>query len=121
MLSKRGKMMCNGAASSIPQAKERVRRYARLIQKAGYSVHLTNIRMVTMSAVHTLNKDINMSKLAKDFCAQYEPELFSAATFKREGIHFTLFATGKMIMTGIKQLNQIENIVLPCIIELELL
>ena len=121
MLSKHGIMMCNGAAISILEAKRRVRRYARMVQKAGYPVHLSIIRVVTMSAVHAFSHPLNLIQIAKELEAQYEPELFNGVRFKRDGINFTCFTSGKMIMVGIKKISHIEHTILPCIIELELL
>ena len=120
MLSEYGKMMCNGRAASVQEAKKRVRQYARLVQKAGYPVYLSTIRVVTMSAVHTLSHSLDMIRLAKEMNGQYEPELFPGLMFKRNGIHFTCFRTGKLIMTGIKNMAMIESIIYPTIVELEL-
>ena len=117
MVSKQGRMMCNGAASSIPEAKKRVRRYARLIQKANYPVCLTKIQVVTISAVHTFSKSLDLRRLTREMEGQYEPELFPALMFKRNGIHFNCFRTGKMVMTGIKNLEDVY----PTIMEMELM
>ena len=100
MLSKHGKMMCNGSASSIPEAKKRMRRYARLVQKAGYPVHLSTIHVVTMSAVHALSHPLNLFKIVQELEAQYEPELFNGVRIQRDGINFTCLAPGKMTMMG---------------------
>ena len=121
MISKDGRMMCNGAASSIRETKKRVRQYAQLVQKAGYPVHLSSIQIVTMSAVHTLSQPLNLRQLARDMNWQYEPELFPALMFQREGIHFTCFKTGKVIITGIKKISELDSTVVAAIIELELL
>ena len=121
MLSKFGKMTCNGAASSIGEAKKRVRCYAQLVQKAGYPIHLTTIQVVTMSAVYTLSQSLDLRRLTREMNGLYEPELFPALMFKRNGIHFNCFGSGKVVMTGIKNKSELKNIVLATIIELELL
>ena len=51
----------------------------------------------------------------------YEPELFPALMFKRNGIHFSCFRTGKVIITGIRNIMELENIAFATIIELKLL
>ena len=114
ILSKSGKMMCNGAASSTQEAKKRVRRYARLVQKAGFSIVLDTIRVVTMSAVHTLNQSLDLKQLYSQMGGIYEPELFPALMVKRNGIHFSCFRTGKVIITGIKNMEDVY----PTILEL---
>ena len=121
MVSNNGKLMCNGGTNSIAKAKKRVRRYARLIQKAGYPVHMDTIRVITMSAIHTLTKPLDLIQITKILYGQYEPEIFPAAMFKQGGIHFNCFRSGKVVMTGIKRTAQIRNTIIPCIIELQIL
>ena len=120
MLSRSGKLMCNGGAKSVPEAKKRMRRYARLIQRLDYPVKLSNLRVVTMSAVHTTSHPLNLERVAKEINALYEPELFPAVMFKRYKIHFTCFSTGKVIVTGVKSTSQLETIVVPTMVELEI-
>jgi TATA-box binding protein (TBP) (component of TFIID and TFIIIB) len=50
----------------------------------------------------------------------YEPEICNSAKLKRKNITFLIFATGKVIVTGIKSMKCIYNIVYPVIMELEL-
>ena len=81
--------MCNRGGSSIHEAKKRVRRYARLVQKAAYPVSLTEIQVVTISAVYTLSQPhINLRRLTGEMNGQYEPELFPTLMFMRDGIRF---------------------------------
>ncbi|OWF41098.1 TATA-box-binding protein [Mizuhopecten yessoensis] len=45
-----GKINCNGRASSFDEGRRRLRRYARMLQRLGWNVTLTNARVVTASA-----------------------------------------------------------------------
>ena len=51
---------------------------------------------------------------------RYEPELFPAIMFNREGVHFTLHLSGSLIITGIKRQKDIDDIIYPVLVELSL-
>jgi TATA-box binding protein (TBP) (component of TFIID and TFIIIB) len=89
---KNGKICVNRKARTITEARKRVRRYARLVQKRGWPVVLRSIKIVSMSAYYHVEGTLSMDGLVRDMKANYDPELFAAALFKRGGIHF---ATGR--------------------------
>jgi transcription initiation factor TFIID TATA-box-binding protein len=105
-----GKMCVNG------NAKTRVRKYARLIQKRGWPVMLKAIKIVTMSASYRTDETLSMDVLVRDMQATYEPELFAAAMFKSGGINFTCFRNGKILVTGICDERMMEELVMPTLI-----
>ena len=116
-----GVINCNGKVSSAREGCKRLRRYARCLQKLGYPVNLTHIKWVTLSACHTLSTTLDLKLLATEKpLVVYEPELFPSANFKVEGVNFCCFQSGKVVMTGIKSFKQIEDIVYPTLVELEL-
>ena len=90
--------------NSVEQAKKDLRKYARIVQKLGYSVYLDRIPVVTKSAVATLSGKLNLPSLAKFLNGSYEPELFHAALVKDGNVNFTCFKSGKIIMTGVKNI-----------------
>jgi TATA-box binding protein (TBP) (component of TFIID and TFIIIB) len=101
MLFANGNMCINGKAKTPIEARKRVRRYARLVQKQGGSVKsLKHIEIVTMSASYRTEGTLSMDVLIRDMQATYEPELFPAAMFKRGIVHFTCFRNGKILVTG---------------------
>ena len=55
-----GKINCNGACSDFDSGVKRLRRYARIVQRLGYVVRLSEVRLVTASAVHKLSGRINV-------------------------------------------------------------
>lgn len=117
LLFSNGKINCNGKCSSFREGRHRLRRYARCLQKMGYPVYLSNVRLVTASAVHQLSGAIEPRQLPKDFT--FEPELFPAVMFRRHGMHFTCHLNGKMLITGIKRHSNLDDI-MSVVLELEL-
>ncbi len=120
LLFSNGKINCNGKARSFERGKRRLRQYARRLQKLGYDVRLTRVKPITASACHRLSAPLLLEKLAKERGANYEPELFPALVLKTGGVTFSCFHTGKVSITGIKSKYDIENVVYPTLIEMEL-
>lgn len=120
LLFKNGKLVCTGA-KSISGGRKSIRQYARILQKMGYAVNLQNIRVRTMSAVHTLQGRIKPEALVEFLGAVYEPEIFSAVRLRKEGIHYTCFHTGKVIITGIKSMKDFEEKLCETLLEMECL
>ena len=115
-----GAINCNGRASYIREGRQRYRQYARQLQRLGYPVSLKKIKMVTASASHSLSDRLDIMTLANERTVVYEPELFPALSFKTDGVNFCFFHTGKVVITGIKCISHIDDVVLPTLIELEL-
>ena len=63
---------------------------------------------------------MDIKTLADQKTVVYEPELFPTLNFKRDVVNFCRYHTGKVVITGIKCISQIDNVVLPTLIELEL-
>lgn len=100
------KLMINGKAKSISEAKVRLRQYARLIQRLGRSVTLKEIKVVTVSASFKAEGPLHLHKAVRYYDGHYEPELFPASMFTKDSVHFTCFHTGSVLMTGIKKTQQ---------------
>ena len=110
-----GKLNCNGNRS-IQEAKKRIRRYARLLQKHGFPVKIQQIDVITMSAVHQTSSKLDYKKLCNILGATYEPEIHNAAMLKRGKVHFNCFHTGKVVITGLRN----PSTIYPTLLELEL-
>ena len=121
MMFANGKLVVNGKVSSVQEAKQRVRRYVRLIQKMGWTVTLRRITVATISAYYKLEEPVDLCKLVKHYRGSYDAELFNAAMFVKDQIHFTCFHTGTVIITGIKKEKQFYDTVIPTLIEMYLL
>ncbi len=114
-----GKVNCNGN-KSIHQAKKRLRQYARLLQRHGFSVTLKKIVIVTISAVHRLSSRLNVKEVCEMLKADYNPEILNAAILKKKRINFNCFLSGAIVITGIRHMHDLETVIYPTILELEL-
>ena len=90
------------------------------LQNLGCPVCLRDTKILTVSASHTLSTGPDLNSLAQDRIVLYEPELFPALNFKMGGINFCCFHTCKVVITGIRTMAQIDDVVYPFLIELEL-
>ena len=113
-----GTINCNGKCSSFDEGIKRLRRYARLLQKKGHCRNLSGVKIVTASASHRLENPVRTENIPVSF--RYEPELFPAIMFRREGLHFTLHLSGALIITGIKRQKDIDDVIYPVLVELSL-
>ena len=100
---------------------KRSRRYALILQRLGYVVLLCEVRLVTASAVHKLSGRIYVKSLSRIPDFQYNPELFPAAMLRRQGIHFTCHLRVSVLITGIKHSKNLDNVVFPTMVEMELI
>lgn len=115
-----GTIQCQGKATGLKEGKQRVRRYARVLQKLGLPVVLRDIKVLTASAFHILSGPLDLNTLIQERSLIYEPELFPTVNMKVQGVTFSCYANGKVIMTGIKTHSDIRQIIDPTLIELEL-
>jgi transcription initiation factor TFIID TATA-box-binding protein len=120
LLFKNGKVVCCGAAT-IAIAKKSLRQWARKIQKMGYTVQLCNVTLQTMTLIFNLGEKINLP----NFCAlqndaSYEQELFPAAMVKLNKINFTIFQSGKVIISGVKNIKVVEGLFLPILLNMKI-
>lgn len=115
-----GAIQCQGKARSLHEGKQRLRRYARILQKTGFPVILTPIKVVTASAFHILSGPLDIHTLVQERHLVYEPELFPTVNMKTQGMTFSCYSNGKVIITGIKTASDINHSIDPILIELEL-
>ncbi len=101
-----GYLSVNGS-KSVNDAKKYVRKYARAIQKKGYQISYVKTSIQAISAVASLPVEIkpNLHILANKLGGVYEPELFTAACLKFHRMSFLVFASGKIVITGIRNSN----------------
>ena len=121
MVFSTGKLMVNGKVGSVVEAKRRLRRYARCIQRQGWPLTLSRINVITISASFKVSGPLDLVKVVRHYRGRYEPELFPAAMFMKNDIHFTCFHTGSVLMTGIKDTQTMHDVCVPVLIELPLL
>ncbi len=120
LLFRNGKVVCNGSATSFKDGEIRLTRYARQLRRLGYRIRLSDVKLITASAYHTLSGSIDWSTFCRESGSSYEPEIFPTVMFKKEKINFSCHLNGKLLITGIKSDEDLEDVVYPALIELEL-
>lgn len=102
-----GKLITNGC-SSMEEATRSTRQFARFLQKYNNQGELRHsIKIVTISALARTYGKLNLRKMVQYCGADYEPERFNAATLKKSGMHFSIFSSGNIVITGAKSVDQI--------------
>ena len=86
---------------------------ARILQKQGFAINLSPLKRACRSAVYQLAGPIDLYKIP----GHYEPEVINTAIVRRGSLTFSVFHTGKVIITGVQQLNKVY----PVLLELEIL
>lgn len=114
LIYKTGRIIIHGPRGSV-------RKFVRKIEKCGVNVNLTKITLLTQSAVYYLKSKVNIHKLVNQMSAEFNPELFHAAYFRKGKLNFIVYNSGCVIITGIKGQKSLNNIVYPTLLELELL
>ena len=98
-----GYMSVNGSRS-VSEAKCNLRRFARLLQKIGYGVKLTCIKIQSISAFARLPETIkpNLDYVIKNLGGSYEPELINAVCLQVDGMCMLVFHSGGIVLTGLR-------------------
>jgi len=120
LLFSNGTIQCQGKAQSLRDGIKRIRQYARILQTRGWPVVLDKIKVITASGFHILNAALDLDTLVRERHLIYEPELFPAANLTKDGVTFCCFSNGKIVITGIKKAKDIDNIIMPTLLELGL-
>mmetsp|Transcript_53098 Transcript_53098/g.108249 ORF Transcript_53098/g.108249 Transcript_53098/m.108249 type:complete len:210 (+) Transcript_53098:278-907(+) len=105
-----GKMVCTGAKSE-EQAKLASRKYARIIQKLGFSAKFTEFKIQNIVGSCDVKFPIRLEKLCTEhfrFCS-YEPELFPGLIYRMldPKVVLLIFVSGKIVLTGAKDKRDI--------------
>ena len=64
---------------------------------------------MTQSAYHKLTDKVRYSTLVHELNCMYEPEIFHAATKYIDKLHFIIYHTGSLIITGIRSESDIAT------------
>jgi TATA-box binding protein (TBP) (component of TFIID and TFIIIB) len=122
LLFANGYAVCHGPATNRFEARRRLRRYARMVQKAGYpDLRVTATGLVTLSLVASVGRRLNLPDvLALVTGSTYEPELHNYLMLRTPHAHFNVFSTGKVVVTGVRKFSHITSDVASTLIELSL-
>lgn len=108
-----GKVICTGVKTEV-EARTASYKFAKIIQKLGYkNVKLRNFEIHNTMASCDVQFSISLSGFFKKHMmfSSYEPELFPGLKYymKRPKVVFSIFISGKIVMSGAKTRNDIYN------------
>jgi transcription initiation factor TFIID TATA-box-binding protein len=105
-----GKIVCTGARSE-DESKTAAKQYARIIKKLGFPVKFSEFKIQNIVGSCDVKFPIRLEGLSNDharFC-NYEPELFPGLIYRmmKPKIVLLIFVSGKIVLTGVKERNDI--------------
>ena len=105
-------MVCTGVKDE-DESRIAARKFAWIIQKLGFSVKFTNFKIQNMVGSCNLHFKIALKNLFNEniLSAHYEPELFPELMYhiKKPKIIVLVFSSGKIVITGAKQREDIYS------------
>ena len=107
-----GKMVCTGAKSE-ESARLAARKFARIIQKLGFSATFKEFKIQNIVGSCDVKFPIRLEQLQtrhQAFCS-YEPELFPGLIYRMEEpkVVLLIFVSGKIVLTGAKEKAHIHE------------
>jgi transcription initiation factor TFIID TATA-box-binding protein len=107
-----GKMVCTGAKSE-ESARLAARKFARIIQKLGFSATFKEFKIQNIVGSCDVKFPIRLEQLQtrhQNFCS-YEPELFPGLIFRmlQPKVVLLIFVSGKIVLTGAKEKSHIHE------------
>ena len=107
-----GKFLITGTKSE-QELNEVANNVVSFIQKHGVNNNIKNININNRVYMDQLDFEVDLEKLIielNDYDASYEPEQFPGMNFKDcYGLTYLLFGSGKITITGVKSLDNLEN------------
>lgn len=105
-----GKMVCTGAKSEL-ESKLAARKYARIIQKLGFSAKFLDFKIQNIVGCADIQFSVRLESLHtyhSQFCS-YEPELFPGLIYRmiKPKVVLLVFLSGKVVITGAKTREEI--------------
>jgi len=112
LIFKSGKLVCTGARNE-ELANLGTRKFARIIQKLGYSVKFMEFKIQNLVATVDLRFPIrleNLNQMHGQF-SSYEPELFPGLIYRmvKPRVVLLIFVNGKIVFTGAKSKSEINE------------
>ena len=104
-----GKLILTGAKSES-LGRIGLRRVGRLIQKIGYQITISDIKVVNIAGTYDFNTDFNLNKLSEflGWNASFEPEIFPNLIWKADNKTVIISRKGKSIFTGFKSIKNLN-------------
>ncbi|XP_029177050.1 TATA-box-binding protein-like [Nylanderia fulva] len=107
-----GKLVCTGARSEDDSLLA-ARKFARIIQKLGFSVKFCNFKVQNIVATCDMKFPIKLEGLYRQhaqFCS-YEPELYPGLIYRvlLPRVVLLIFVNGKVVLTGAKNRSELRS------------
>ena len=107
-----GKVVCTGARS-MDKVEESIKKIIKSLEKIGIKITIKpEIKIQNIVASGSIDMDLNLNTLALQLeNTEYEPEQFPGLVYKlvEPPATFLLFSNGKLVCTGTKDKNQLEE------------
>jgi transcription initiation factor TFIID TATA-box-binding protein len=109
---KSGKFLITGA-KSIEKINNTAQRVLIILENAGVRRNITNIEIVNIVCLGSIHLKTTLESIISNLDssdASYEPEQFPGLIFKKWDGTFLLFASGKVIITGVRDYQTAKNL-----------
>jgi transcription initiation factor TFIID TATA-box-binding protein len=107
-----GKMVCTGAKSE-KDSRLATRKYARIVQKLGFTAKILNFKIQNMVGSCNVKFTVRLEALvlALGRVSRYEPELFPGLIYRmvKPRVVLLIFASGKIVITGARTKQEIYD------------
>jgi len=106
---KSGKFLVTGVTSP-DEIRPIADRIVTILKKNAIEVEITEIRIHNFVVVDTIGHQVQFDKIIAslpDVNIEYEPEQFPGMIIKEDGLSFLLFSSGKIILTGVRDIKTI--------------
>ena len=106
-----GKLILTGARSEYI-GRVGLRRVGRLIQKIGYQITISDMKVVNIAGTYDFKTDYNLNTLSTflELNASFEPEIFPNLIWKADNKTVIISRKGKTIFTGFKSVEDINHL-----------
>jgi transcription initiation factor TFIID TATA-box-binding protein len=107
-----GKFLISGV-KSYKKTNDTAKRVLKILENAGIRVHITKTEIVNIVCLGTIQLNTtleNILRILDSNDASYEPEQFPGLIYKNWGGSFLLFSSGKVIITGVRDLETAKNL-----------
>ena len=106
---KSGKFLVTGV-SSPEEIRPIANRIISILKKNAIDVKISEIRIHNFVVVDTIGHNVKFDKIIEslpDANIEYEPEQFPGMIIKEHGHSFLLFSSGKIVLTGVRDIESI--------------
>lgn len=107
-----GNMVCTGGKTEL-ESRYAARKYAMIFQKIGIPVCFKDFKIQNIVASVEIGQNLKLQEISQEYgpYTTYEPDLFPGLILRsiNPKLVFLLFRSGKIVITGAKNKQQIES------------